>query len=213
MEFKTVGGHTFCPEILTDGVIIDVGCRGFEFTDYFDEEKRVICIDPDRNVFENLLSRTDFTNISYYDIVKNRVYLNTAISDKHGETTYYPNGEATMIREVDPDPNYPHIDQKYSKTCKTITMEDLYKITGENVDILKLDCEGAEYIILGETFKPIPKQITVEFHHHCVPELHKQKYTSIIERLSKDYTMHNDVWEQRHGCGFNFWDTLFIRKW
>lgn len=198
MEFKTVGGHTFAPELLTNGVIIDVGCRAFTFEEHF-HDKVVYSIDPDEKVFK--------------DREMKPTYLKVAISDRAGETTYYENGEATMIRELDPDPTYEHIDQKYKNTCKTITMDDLYKITGENVDLLKLDCEGAEYLILGETFRPVPKQITVEFHHHCVPATHAQHYASIIERLSKDYTMHNDVWEQRHGCGYNFWDTLFIRKW
>jgi FkbM family methyltransferase len=194
----TVGGHTFEETTIGNGVIIDVGCRGFAFADYFFTNK-VYCIDPDETIFNR-------------EPMPNHTHLNLAISDTSGETTYYPNGEATMIRQFDPDPTFVHIDQKYSKTCKVITMDDLYKITGENVEILKLDCEGAEYAILGESFKPIPKQISVEFHNHCVPELHAQKYTAIIERLSEHYTMHNAVWEQRHGCGFNFWDTLFIRK-
>ena len=76
-----------------------------------------------------------------------------------------------------------------------------------------MDIEGEEIKVLKSLKHPYCKQISVEFHHHCVPELHKANYDKIIERLSKDYTMHNDVWEQRHGCGFNFWDTLFIRKW
>ena len=198
----TIDGHTIDETILTDGVIIDVGCRGFDFTNYFND-KVVYAIDPDPKVFTN---RGEVPNM-------NVVMMNLAISDKTGKTSYYENGEATMIRELDPDPTYVHIDEKYKNTCESITMEDLYKITGENVDVLKLDCEGSEYLILGETFKPIPRQITVEFHHHCVPETHKKYYQSIIERLSKDYTMYNDVWEQRHGCGYNFWDTLFIRKW
>ena len=202
MEYKCIGGHTFDETLLGDGCVLDIGCRGFEFSKYFtDKNIKTYRIDPDEKVFEF----APYLHNLKFDMV-------LAIASVAGETTYYPNGEATMIREVDPDPTYPHIDQKYSKTCKTITMDDLYKITGENVDILKLDCEGGEYIILGETFKPIPKQITVEFHHHCVPDLHKKLYPAIIERLSKDYSMHNDVWEQRHGCGFNFWDTLFIRK-
>ena len=192
----TIGGHTIDETLLKDGVIIDVGARDFSFSKHF-KGKKVYAIDCDDAVVN------DDENI---------IFMNVAISDKSGETTYYKNGEATMIRQFDPDPTFEHIDKKYCNECKVITMEDLYKITGENVDVLKLDCEGAEYAILGETFKPIPKQITVEFHNHCVPELHKEKYQSIVERLLKDYTMHNAVWEERHGCGFNFWDTLFIRK-
>lgn len=203
-DLITIAGHTFNKTFLTDGVIIDVGCRGFEFTDYFlDIGKKVYAIDPDTDIF-----------IPKYEISKEFFKpLNLAISDKAGETTYYKNGEATMIREVDPDPTYAHIDDKYCNRCNTITMEDLYKITGDNVDILKLDCEGAEYIILGETFKPIPKQITVEFHYHCVPELHMKHFDAIMNRLMKDYTVHGMIWEAKHGCGFNYWDVLFIRRY
>jgi FkbM family methyltransferase len=195
----TIGGHTFEEKLLGDGCIIDVGCRGFVFADHFLEQgKKVYCIDPDDEVFK--------------DSRQGRIDLNLAISASAGETSYYKNGEATMLREVDPDPTFVHINKKYCNPCKSITMEDLYKITGENVDILKLDCEGAEYIILGETFKPIPKQITVEFHNHCVPKLHKEKYPQIIERLSKYYKMESGVWDSRHGAGNNWWDSLFVRK-
>jgi len=188
-----IAGHTIEESLLGDGVIIDVGCRDFQFANYF-YPNTVYCIDPDENVFKGA------------NILDSRIHMNVAISDKTGDSGYYENGEATCLQEIDPDKNHPF------KPCKTITMDDLYKITGENVDVLKLDCEGAEYIILGETFRPIPKQISVEFHNHCVPALHQEKYKEIVERLSEHYTMHNDVWEQRHGCGFNFWDTLFIKK-
>jgi FkbM family methyltransferase len=193
MAFETIGGHTFNPSKLKDGVIIDIGCRDFSFADHF-PNKKVYCVDVDPKVFEGHNK-------------ENQVNINCAISNKSGQSGYYENGEATCLKEIDPDQNHPF------KPCVTITMDELYEITGTNVDLLKLDCEGAEYIILGEGFKPIPKQISVEFHHHCVPDMHKEHYSKIIERLSKDYDMHNDVWEQRHGCGFNFWDTLFVRRW
>ena len=194
-----VGGHTFDETLLTDGVIIDVGCRDFVFANHFkDLGKTVYSIDPDEDV-----DKANHEGINFMQL---------AISDKRGTTTYYKNGEATMIRELDPDPTYVHINQKYAHTCNTITLDDLYLETGTNIDLLKLDCEGAEYIILGESFKPIPKQISVEFHNHCVPVTHMEHYKKIVERLSVHYTMHNDVWEQRHGCGYNFWDTLFIKK-
>lgn len=188
----TVTGHTFEETLLSDGVIIDIGCRDFTFADHF-KGKKVYCIDVDSSVFNG--------------VENDHIKMNVAISDKKGITGYYKNGEATCIKQIDPDQNH-----KFH-ACESITMADLYKVTGTNVDLLKLDCEGAEYIILGETFEPIPKQISVEFHHHCVPSMHMTNYPFILERLSKDYTIHNDVWEQRHGCGYNFWDTLFIRKY
>ena len=195
----TAGGHTFDETLLGDGCIIDVGCRGFEFMRYEGFiDKKIYCIDPDEEVFK--------AGLCPERVGRDILEMNVAISDKSGSSGIYLNGEGTCLKEIDPDQSHSFI------PCKTITMEDLYKITGENVDILKLDCEGAEYIILGETFRPIPKQITVEFHHHCVPELHKEKYAAIIERLSKDYTMNNAIWEERHGAGFNYCDVLFIRK-
>lgn len=197
MELIDIGGHTVDKSILGDGCIIDVGCRGFAFADYFASDKIVYCIDPDPTIFNFIPART------------NQLYkmMNLAISDKEGEATFYKNGEATCLQEKWPG----HGDEMYG-TCKTITMEQLYEITGTNVDILKLDCEGGEYIILGETFKPIPKQITVEFHYHCFPERHNAAITGILERLKKDYEAVNLVWEPKHGAGFNFWDVLFIRK-
>lgn len=194
MELVEVSGHTIDKSILSDGVIIDVGCRAFEFANYF-EGKKVFCIDPDPKVFEDeLASNPSFIN------------LNLAISDSSGDSAYYENGEGTCLKEIDPDQGHPF------QPCKTITMDDLYEITGTNVDVLKLDCEGAEYIILGEDFKPIPKQISVEFHYHCVPALHDSKIGGIIQRLLKNYDIHNFEWEERHGCGANLWDVLFIKK-
>jgi FkbM family methyltransferase len=187
----TVGGHTFNETLLTDGAIIDIGCRMFDLAKHF-PDKQVYCFDMAEDIWT--------------DIPPNAICHKVAISDKAGQSAYYANGEATCLQDIDPDKGHTF------KPCTTITMDDLYKITGTNVDLLKLDCEGAEYIILGETFKPIPKQITVEFHNHCVPALHNANYQAIVERLSEHYTMHNAVWEARHGCGFNFWDTLFIKK-
>lgn len=189
----TIAGHTFDEKLLSDGVIIDIGCRGFEFADYF-TENFVFCIDPDPKVFEGR---------QFHFMKRN---LNLAISNKSGESAFYENGEATVLKELDPDQNHPFI------PCETITMGLLHRFTGDNIDILKLDCEGAEYMILDESFKPIPKQISVEFHHHTVPELHNEKIQGILNRLAIHYNAVNLVWDSQHGAGFNYWDVLFIRK-
>lgn len=223
MELIDIGGHTIDKSILGNGCIIDVGCRGFVFADSeLFKEKKIYCLDPDKEIFEErevMRSETHtaiFRPMALHNLAigfnahfpNGFSYMNLAISDKSGEATYYKNGEATCLQEK----WHGHRDDQYG-TCKTITMEQLYEITGENVDVLKLDCEGGEYIILGETFKPIPKQITVEFHYHCFPEKHNAAINGILERLKKDYDAVNLVWEQKHGAGFNFWDVLFIRKW
>lgn len=178
----TVSGHTIDESLLSDGVIIDVGCRYFNFADHF-ENKKVYCIDPDPDVFTH----------------QKHVNLNVAIASKRGDSFYYRNGEATCLCDI-----YQPLPHLYTP-CKTITMKDLYKITGENVDVLKLDCEGGEYAILTEKFKPIPKQITVEFHNHLVPELHRKKIDLVMYTLSKHY---NFVYKHESGM-----DNLFVRKW
>ncbi len=188
---KCIAGHTVDETLLSDGVIIDVGCRDFVFADAF-PDKKVYCIDPDESVFSG--------------VQNNFIKMNVAISDKNGDDHIYLNGEGTCLKEYDPNSNH------LFNECKTITMDKLYEETGTNVDILKLDCEGAEYTILGESFKPIPKQITVEFHHHCVPEIHDRYIREILCRLEENYEAINLKWETMHGAGFNYWDVLFIRK-
>lgn len=179
----TIAGHTIDETLLSDGVIIDVGCRYFDFANYFTGRK-VYCIDPDPDVFFDQ---------------HNHVNLNLAIDSKKGESFYYRNGESTCLCDV-----YQPLPHMYTP-CKTITMQDLYEITGENVDVLKLDCEGSEYMILTEGFKPIPKQITVEFHNHLVPDLHRKQIDLVMSIVLKYYDL---VYHHESGM-----DNLFIRKW
>lgn len=190
----TISGHTIDETLLSDGCVIDVGCRGFEFSSYF-YGRKVFCIDPDEQVFDMA-----------YMVRNGLVPIIAAISDKAGSSAIYRNGEGTVLKELDPDQGHPFV------PCKTITMDDLYKITGENVDILKLDCEGAEYMILGDTFQPIPKQLSIEWHRHCLPEMHDRLYPECKARLLKHYVMIDEVMEPKHGCGENIWDQLWLRR-
>lgn len=182
---ENIAGHTIERSLIGDGVIIDVGCRYFDFAIKLDVPNKVYCIDPDPEVFKIACP-------------ENFVFLNCAISFETGEGTYYRNGEMTCLTEI-----YQPLSHLY-EPCKTLAMEDLYTITGDNVDILKLDCEGAEYIILGTEFEPIPKQISVEFHKHFVPEVHNDNIDKCMSNLLKHYDL---VYAHETGM-----DNLFIRK-
>lgn len=181
-----VAGHTIDESLLTDGVIIDVGCRDFEFTKYFGEFK-VFCVDPDPDVFRHI-----------YPNWYSHIHLNLAISDKLDVEKYYRNGESTCLTRFNKGHEHLLFD------CNTITMKELYKLTGENVDLLKLDCEGAEYIILGDDFIPIPKQISVEFHRHCFPEIHDSNIKKVMDSVLRYYDL---IYAHESGM-----DNLFIRK-
>ncbi len=181
----TIGGHTFDETLLNGGAIIDIGCRDFTFSksDLF-LNNNVFCIDPDADVFK---------------VVPKRVYIiQAAISDKKGVERYYRNGESTTLER------YHKGDEHLMFDCPTITMNDLYNITGHNVDLLKLDCEGAEYIILGDGFLPFPKQITVEWHNHTVPRVHKDNFDKCMKNVLKYY---DKVFECQSGM-----DTLFVKR-
>jgi hypothetical protein len=81
------------------------------------------------------------------------------------------------------------------------------------IDILKLDCEGSEYMILSDSnFQPVPKQISVEFHEHAHKALHDEYFDKCMENLLKHYEAVQHERTQAHSAGWNYWDSLFIRK-
>lgn len=180
---KRIGGHTIDESLLGNGTILDVGCRGFEFADYFDE-KRVVCIDPDPTVF------------NHPSALKHDCW-NVAVSDKSGSRKYYRNGEMTCLIEI-----IRPLDHLIEE-CASVTMDEVYLQTGTDIDLLKLDCEGSEYLILNENFKPIPKQISVEFHRHIAPEIHDANIDKVLRSLLRCYKL---VYQHETGM-----DNLFIR--
>lgn len=179
-----VHGHSVDLSLLGDGHIIDCGCRDFKFARFFND-RHVFCIDADPKVF--------------VDYPTNVTIMNYAITETKGDVTLYRNGEMTVLTDI-----YEGLEHERFKV-EGITMNDAYKLTGENIDLLKLDCEGAEYFILSKDFRPVPKQISVEFHRHMYPDLHDREYQNVLDTLSKDYNL---VYQHE-----TLMDCLFVRKW
>lgn len=202
----TIDGHTFDETLLNGGWIIDAGCRGFNFSKslYLDlgfapNAGRVYALD-----IEDFSKEVDEN--SYCDIFKQ-----AALTNYTGQTECYlfGNGTGNFIKGINGVPGNTEDRPVQTITVPTITLQDIYNEIGTDIDLLKLDIEGAEYQVLDSSFEPIPKQITVETHEHCHPDMHNAYWPEIFERLCKHYnaTLHIREWPQ-----YKFMDCLFIRK-
>lgn len=123
-----------------------------------------------------------------------------AISDKDG---------MTGINHTS-DPQAKHITE--GSDIPMMTIATFSKMVGvKHWDLIKMDIEGEEYKVLKHAKHPLATQVSVEFHAHCGKQT-KEQLDELLTYLSQFYTIHNQVWEPRHGCGPNFWDVLFIKK-
>tara|TARA_X000000950_G_scaffold229307_1_gene277114 strand:- start:16883 stop:17587 length:705 start_codon:yes stop_codon:yes gene_type:complete len=169
-------------EVPKDAVVVDVGC-GFqaEFSTHMMTEFGIRCygVDPTRKHFIHLkeiqYSFEQFTHLPF------------AVSSKKGEILFYEslNNESGSILDS-------HINVREGLTTKynvkTLTLRALKKRIGaDEISILKLDLEGAEY----ELFKNLTqedldgyKQIFVEFHHHCVKKYKQEDTEESVKKMT-----------------------------
>lgn len=202
MKIEVIHEHSVAVDLLTGGICIDVGCRGFQFSS---ELKKLGC------------------NVVGFDLEKmdppeGVEFLRMAVS------TY--NGHAKFVDTKDAQAK--HLSESGTCDVPVISLNLIYEnlknystkvllfppqLPNTAVDVLKLDCEGEEYRVLSdENFQPIPRQISVEFHMHCHRALHDQYYDKCMENLLKYYEPVQHELTQAHGAGFNYWNSLFIRK-
>lgn len=191
MNLQTIAEHTIDLDLLSGGICIDAGCRGFQFSEAMrDRGLKVIAFD-----MEDMQAPTGIH------------FVKMAISYMEGEGHYTDtkDQQAKFLSLT----GVPVLVTTLSRIY-----ESMYKVEpAAVVDVLKLDVEGSEYLILSDpNFQPIPKQISVEFHMHCHRALHDQYYDKCMENLLKWYEPVQHEMTAQHGAGFNWWDSLFIRK-
>lgn len=190
-NIKTIHEHSVDIDLLTGGICIDVGCRGFAFSEAMrDLGCYVMAFDIDLMQEPNGIQ---FFSMAIGVETKQGYYVDT----KDAQAKYLSNDGAPI---------------------QIWGINDLYttiasKVDNPRVDVLKLDCEGSEYQILADpNFQPIPRQISIEFHMHCHRALHDQYYDKCMENLLKYYAPVKHELTQAHGAGWNYWNSLFIRK-
>lgn len=206
----TIAEHTIEESLLTPGgIVLDVGCRGFAFAIEcaIKFKSRVIAFD----IEDVRLTGGAFD----FETKKNLIEFHQLAVSNNSFDSYY-------VETADQQAKYlshlqPHKSEQL-KPVRVISINEVYArycslIDNCNIDCLKLDCEGSEYDILSAPdFKPVPKQISVEFHAHCHPKVHDQKFAQCLGNLLKWYEPIKHERTQAHGAGYNYWDSLFIRK-
>lgn len=198
----TIDGHTFDEGLLSGGWVIDAGCRGFKFSEYFyrrrgfnNERSRVFAMDIE-----------DFTDEARG---KCEIFKHAALSHVKGTTVafYFGDGSGNFIKGINETPYNGPDRPCATRTVNSITLQDIYNEIGTDIDLLKIDAEGIEYFVLRD-FKPIPRMITVETHQHCHEHLHNQFWDKVMSDLCKDYSLTLNQVSER----YKYLDCLFIRK-
>ncbi len=176
----TVCEHSLCLELLPEKAnILDLGCRGFLFTDYM------------RSLGHNVFP-VDIDNLK-----DGKPYYQVAISDFNGRSgiKHSNDPQATQIAEGD------------SVLCQTLEM--FIASTGVTFDLIKVDIEGAEYqMIQSLNFAPA-KQLSIEFHLHTgiYTQNEMRLMESKLRHLGYEFLTHQLT--EQHGAGYNYWSSLF----
>lgn len=185
----TVGEHSIEESLLTGGYVLDAGCRGFEFAVAM------------RDLGEKVMAY----DIEVFTPPPGIRFFQAAIIDAETAVHYKKTG----------DPQGTHVTSEPTEyLVNGINLDLIYRAVGYNsIDVLKLDVEGSEYRILAaDDFEPVPRQISVEFHMHCHPELHDRYYLRAMANLVQHYDIVRHEFTAQHGAGYNYWDSLFIKK-
>ena len=156
--------------------IIDIGMSNADSSIYFIKHgaKYVIGLEPDKQTFDLALK-----NISDSKIENKILPLRKALSDIDGsiELIIYdhnPNGNS-----VDEENMVGLNDTKHKETVESTKLKDIIdKFGGEQIGVLKMDCEGCEYSVLAnldQDYYSKIDSIIMEYHNGLknLPEILK----------------------------------------
>jgi len=164
-------------------VVIDVGAYLGESAIYFALQgaKKVIALEPDEENYKLALM-----NIRENNLENKTMLLNKALASNNSTINFYKYINSPYINSIDPN-NMVRLDDKLVvKQVEATTLNQLLKIAGERVGLLKLDCEGCEYSVLNSfsDFDMIDN-IVLEYHNgfQNLPSLLKENgYEIKIEK-------------------------------
>lgn len=165
-----------------NATIVDIGAHYGYFSIFAAKNSgphaSVFSIEPSKNNYYHLQENVTANGI------KNIKTFNLAIGSERGTTTLYTgNNQNHSLFE-----NYRLLDQNRKSEIVTVNTLELFMSENgiENIDFLKIDCEGAEYSIIESAPKHVfekIKTISMEFH-----DMKNEKQTAehLLEKFIKN---------------------------
>ncbi len=146
--------------------VIDIGASNGDSSIYFAKNgaRRVIGIEPDRRSFELAVK-----NISASKVEDRVSILNKALGETDGNITLTVYEHNPNANSVDQNNMVNLEDTRHEETVESIRLRDVIDVFhGEEVHLLKMDCEGCEYSVLKNldegSYKKI-ENIIMEYHN------------------------------------------------
>jgi FkbM family methyltransferase len=190
-----------------NSILVDAGSNVGAFTITWGQKfNKIICIEASKSNYESLINNTQ-------DLKEKITYINKAVSyddnlnlklmkytHENGEDTN--SGNYGIIHFVNESNNHGWKENTGYEEVVSISIDEILKISGGKIDLLKVDVEGSEYDFLFEKDLSNIEYITMELHNF-LNSMGKQ--LPLIEHILKT---HNEIYSE--GDGIN---THMIKLW
>ena len=195
---EVIDNHSVRTDLLRPGRgVLDVGCRGFVFARAMrDRGMKVIALDPDPGIVD--------LAIDGVTLMRKALIGDTSAGSV---LVMHPDPEARHVAPAAVNTSFPVVPVE----CMTLRqLND--KLGMVEWDLVKLNCEGAEYDIILGWPGAVARQIVVSFHEHTPQKRGKTTVKQCVERLRQWYEPVQHVESARYGAGMNWWDSLFVAR-